>query len=265
VLEAVESSYVLPRRVERRAGSRPVSGLAPERPLYVVGIVRGQFGAFTALLERIEAESAAPRLAGGRVVLLGDLVWGRESRDLLATLRLADAAADGQLVVLMGRRDRLLLDFLGDPAGAGPEWLRAGGRVLLQELGIGIGPDVTARALRDAASRLQRALGASEIGWLRRRPLFWQSGNLVCVHAALDPFRPLSLQAEAHLLGGHPQFHRVPRRDGRWVVHAEPGAAGGVKRGTRIAVGGGRPEQGRVDAVRIEPGTPPAFFSARAG
>lgn len=260
--DATNIANIVPRRVTPLASARRSVGPTPDCPVFVIGALRGQLDAFAALLDRIEYEMKSPRLDGARVVVLGDLVHGAERGALLSSLRRAEQASGGQLIVLMGRRDKLLLDYLKHPNHHGAAFLSSGGRELLEGLDIPLGADVTAVGLRLAAGRIEQALGRDDLAWLARRPLFWRTGDLVCAHAGLDPFRPLSQQSETYVLNAHPQFHSLARRDGYWVVHAEPGGAGGVRRGRRIAVGGGLIRQLRIDAVRIEPGAPVAFMTS---
>ena len=74
-------------------------------------------------------------------------------------------------------------------------------------------------ALIDAADQLRTALGPETETWLRGLPRTWQSGNVICVHAAMDPAAPLDSQEVRTLIWGHRDFLTAPRSDGRWVVH----------------------------------------------
>jgi serine/threonine protein phosphatase 1 len=234
----------------------------PETPVYAIGVPRGQFDVFSRLLEQIDRDTSTPRLARAKIVILGDLLFGKGSRDMLAAVSSAERASDGQVKVILGRQDRLILDFIENPPFEGSRFLANGGRDLLTSLGIGMKPDITAQVLHEVAETLRDRLGQKAVAWLASRPLSWTSGNVVFVHAGLDPHKPLSRQRPDVVLKGHPRFRVSPFCEGHWVVHAEPGSMGGISRGRRIAVGGGLVEQGRIDAVRIAPNEFPQYLSS---
>jgi serine/threonine protein phosphatase 1 len=256
------SAVVMPRRVRPLSMERKTASIMPERPVYLTGVLRGDIHAFGLLLQRIDEDARTEGQSGAEVIVLGDVIVGSGGVRLLESLAMGDAAAEGAVTVLMGRAERFLLDFLDDPAHHGPGWLRAGGRDVLRSIGAQIDGDVTARSLSIAAERLTQRLGPRLLEWLSARPASWTSGNVVGVHAALDPERPTARQDPHDMICGHPKFRTLPRRDGIWVVHAEPGSAGGVRRGRRIAVGGGLQQQQRVEAVRLAPGVPPRFIGS---
>jgi len=55
--------------------------------------------------------------------------------------------------------------------------------------------------------------------WLRYLPLQWSSGNLHCVHAALDPAHTIKQQLSEVMLWGCDSFMNTPHNDGNWFVH----------------------------------------------
>lgn len=218
--------------------------LAPGRPMAVIGDVHGRDDLLGRMLDRLGEE--AP---DHEVVLVGDLIdRGEASAAVLGRLM-----ARPGIVVLRGNHEAMLLDFLADPQGGGPVWLRNGGLQTLASFGVGgLGAKPGPEALARAAERLALALGEEAIGWLRSLPLLWRSGNVAVVHAAADPSRPLEEQEEAALLWGHPRFEEVPRADGIWVVHghtvlSEPRVAEG-----RIGVDTGAYATGRLTAALID-------------
>jgi serine/threonine protein phosphatase 1 len=155
----------------------------------------------------------------------------------------------------MGNHERMLLDFLDDPAGRGRRWLGAGGTETLASFGIDRveGADAAAR-LEALAAALRAALPEGTEAWLRALPLLWQTGGLAVVHAAADPALPLADQPEAALLWGHRAFRRQNRADGIWVAHGhvvtrDPEAGAG-----RIAVDTGAWASGRLSAAWIAGG-----------
>jgi serine/threonine protein phosphatase 1 len=223
---------------------------APERPVAVIGDVHGADRLLARLLDRLDRDHP-----GFLPILVGDLVdRGESSR---AVLDLVVPRPD--LVCLMGNHERMLLDFLGDPAGRGPRWLRNGGLQTLASFGVPYAGSAPA-ALTESAEHLASALGLAQNLWLTERPLFWQSGNLAVVHAGADPGLPLANQPETTLIWGHKDFGRKARQDGLWIAHGhtiidEPVAARGV-----ISVDTGAYATGRLTAALIGDG-PVRFVS----
>lgn len=241
------------RRRARRAGDAPEAITpAPDRPVVAVGDIHGRADLWRELRERIAA-----RFPGWPVVTLGDSIdRGEHSREVLELLRADPPDGLGPLTCLMGNHERMLLDFLDDPAAGAAPWLANGG--LETVLSFGVRPP-RARTLtaQDAAAlrdRLAGAMGPRLVAWLRQRPLSWQSGNVWAVHAGVDPARPLAAQGADSLLWGHPDFGRAPNAAGALVVHGHtivdtPRADAG-----RVSVDTGAYATGRLTAAAIMPG-----------
>lgn len=215
---------------------------APEHPFIAVGDIHG----CAELLKRfLDKEPAYP------VICVGDYVdRGDQSAEVLKVLR-----ARSDITCLSGNHEEMMLSFLKDPKHKGARWLRYGGLQTLASFGVaGVtdssGPDM----LEQARDRLQDAMGADLITWMRGLPKSWQSGNVAVVHAGADPARSLSDQKTKALHWGHPDFTKVMRTDGVWIVHGhtivgEPSAERG-----RIAIDTGAYATGRLTAVLVEPG-----------
>lgn len=225
---------------------------APEVPFYAVGDVHGADAELVALLARLDGLSHPE----ARLVMLGDYVdRGDDSRMVLMRLHRLSEAAGGLMVCLMGNHERMLLDVLEDPQRAGPRWLRHGGLQTLASYGVPPPPSQAGQgAWLDMRDALHQAMGPALVAWLHQLPLLWQSGNVVAVHAALDPDWPPDAQDEQDMLWGHGQFRRRPRRDGIWVVHGHtivdrPQVSQGV-----VSVDTGAYATGVLTAALIRPG-----------
>lgn len=224
-------------RILRR--TPPLPPPDPGQVVSVVGDVHGSLAKLEALLPRLE----------GQVILAGDLIdRGEQSKEVLDL-----AMARGDIVSLMGNHEAMLLGFLDAPEAAGPRWLRGGGLQTLASLGVG--GDLSPAGLPLLRDRLEGALGAERIAWLRGRPLLWQGGNVAVTHAGADPALPPEAQDEA-LLWGHPDCGRRMRRDGLWIVQGhirlpEPRIARGV-----IMVDTGASAGGPLTAVVLGDGAP---------
>lgn len=229
-----------------------------DRPTYAIGDVHGRFDLLAPLVRAV-AEDATSSTEPPRLVLMGDYVdRGERSREVLdyALDLVGDdpGTTDGDVVMLRGNHEEMLLGFLADPVEAGPRWLRNGGLQTL--LSYGVGGAFTANdpdALAQAASALRRAMGetAEKLAALPRCARY---GDVFFAHAGADPALPVAAQPERALVWGAPQFRHAPRQDGIWVVHGhyvvdEADAAHG-----RIAVDTGAYFSGRLTAARLRDG-----------
>ncbi len=244
--------------------SPPVAGdagaartLAPAQPLYVIGDVHGSAALIEPLLDRIDADMTEAGHGDPHLVFLGDYVdRGEGSAAVLEHLRRLADDLPGSVTCLMGNHERMMLDFIDDPAGRGANWLANGGLQTLASFGVGgLGARPSLEDMSDAAEALSAALPDGLLDWLRALPLWWQSGNVVCVHAAMNPEKPPEAQDARALLWGHRAFFEAARTDDLWVVHGhtivrEPGITAG-----RIAVDTGAYHSGRLTAAAITTGT----------
>ena len=225
--------------------------LAPDRRLAVVGDVHGRADLLDDLLALIRADAGpVPTL-----VWVGDYIdRGEQSAQVLERLQqLQRGDWPGEVVCLMGNHEAMLLDFLDDPEAHGPVWLRNGGAQTLASFGLPPG-SLDPRVLQRSRDALHERLPAATQAWLRALPTSFRSGNVFVAHAGADPGCPVDRQEADHLLWGHPDFARTPRRDGLWVahghtIHPEPVAAAG-----RISVDTGAYATHRLTAALITPG-----------
>lgn len=233
----------------------------PDVALYVIGDIHGEIGLLEQLLDQIDADIAGASVASPHLIFVGDYVdRGEHSAAVLTRLFDLQAELGEHAVTLMGNHERMMLDFLDDPITQGSRWLRYGGLQTLASFGIG-GITETARAigLCNAADALRNALNAARpdmLTWLRDLPLWWQNGTVAVTHAGANPVRAMADQSERALLWGHPDFERVPRRDGLWIcfghkIHDSVDFTGG-----RVAVDTGGQQYGRLScAVLLPDGT----------
>lgn len=234
-----------------------LSGIAPEDPLYVIGDVHGCADLVEDLLERIDIDMARAGHAHPQLVFVGDYVdRGDAASEVLEHLFALQRDLPGAVTCLLGNHERMMLDFLDDPAGRGARWLANGGLQTLASYRIGgIAANAPVEDMTDASDALAAALPEGIEAWLRALPLWYRSGNVVCVHAALNPARDMEDQDERALLWGHRDFRTRPHHGGLWAVHGhtivkEPEIAPG-----RIAIDTGAYYSGRLTAAAITPGT----------
>lgn len=197
------------------------AALAPDDTLYVVGDIHGCLSELDAAIARIEAHAAANGLEDARLVLLGDYVdRGPQSAQVLARIFELSQMLPDKVVCLFGNHERMMLEFIDDPAGRGIRWLRNGGVETLQSYGIhGVDGTSDVEALTEASFALEAAMTAPLITWLRDLPVMMQSGNIVCVHAGMDPDKSPAEQSRRTLIWGHQDFMVRGRSDDLWVAH----------------------------------------------
>jgi len=236
----------------------------PETATYVVGDIHGRADLLEKVLERIDAHIGGSGSTNPQLVFVGDyLDHGPQSATVLTRLRELTAEFPQNVTCLMGNHERMLLDFLADPALRGPRWLREGGAATLVSHGVKpahLTAEAEATAWQEAALALAQALGPDTLGWLRDRPLSWSSGNLWVVHAGADPQRPMPDQTARVLLWGHPEFDVALRGDGMWVAHGHVELEDPMMEDGRIAVDTGAWHTNRLTACAIHPDGTCAFL-----
>jgi serine/threonine protein phosphatase 1 len=227
-----------------RAVFRQSPPIAPDRPFYVIGDVHGRFDLLGQLLKQLES--------GHEVVLAGDYVDRGDSS--AAVLRfLADQP---QMTCLMGNHEAMMLEFLDDPVANAPFWFRHGGLETLRSFSIANPEaDLSRDGLIGLRDQLAAAMGTELITWLRNLPLWYRNGNVAVVHAGADPSRPIENQLPHHLLWGHSDFHRKPRRDGIWVVHGHTIVPAPSVRHGRVAIDTGAYASDRLSAALLRAGS----------
>jgi serine/threonine protein phosphatase 1 len=195
--------------------------MAPKRPFYAIGDVHGCLDQMFAALGRVDDDIEANEIDDPTLVFLGDYVdRGKASAEVLEYLMNLSLSDPEAVVCLMGNHERMMLDFLDKPLKVGPRWLRFGGVETLESYGIaGIDKDASDEQLYEACEELWDAFPEGLEPWLRKLPLRWSTGNLHCVHAALDPAQTVLQQSQDVMLWGCDSFMKTARTDGNWVIH----------------------------------------------
>ncbi|MFX0547395.1 metallophosphoesterase family protein [Roseovarius sp. S1116L3] len=256
---AIFGAHILRMVGAKLAGSRHTRP-SPAAPFLAVGDIHGRADLLAELLGRMAADHS-----GWPVVFLGDYVdRGPDSRRVLDLLMAA--TANGGATCLMGNHERMLLDFVEDPAPRGPRWLRNGGVETAASFDVrvpegALDDPAALEALRDV---FVAAMGVNRIEWLRALPLVWRSGNVWAVHAGAAPGRPMDRQSPDVLLWGHPQFLQQARDDGQWIVHGHTITDVLQARQGRIGVDTGAYATGILSAAAVTPGGV-TFLQAHGG
>jgi serine/threonine protein phosphatase 1 len=175
--------------VERRGFSLPL-GVSPEAEIFAVGDIHGRSDLLVALIDEAARE---PKLRAKRtIVFLGDFV--DRGPDSLGAIDLAMAAkarvgAD-EAIVLMGNHEtmmRLALDPTtpwGDAIDAFDTWLANGGDRTAAEFLKTVEPP---ESLEDLLIEARASLPARFRAWLESSRASWRSGQVLFVHAGVNP------------------------------------------------------------------------------
>lgn len=227
--------------------------LSPETPFYVIGDVHGCNDLLQNLLQKIDSDRRINGREGAPLVLVGDFIdRGKNSAAVLENLKALQEALPDQVICLMGNHEKMMLDFIDDPAERGPRWLRYGGVQTLASYGIsGVNENSNLDDILEACDALESALPEGMESWLRRLPVIWQNGNICCVHAGMSPRRDPDKQETRVLLWGHRDFLTVPRNDNLWVVHGHTVVSQAVAKGGRISIDTGACKSGTLTAAII--------------
>ncbi|PRY92871.1 serine/threonine protein phosphatase 1 [Hasllibacter halocynthiae] len=228
--------------------------------VHAIGDVHGHLGKLDRALTLVEADGGA----GGRTVLVGDLVdRGPDGRAVIE--RLMRGQAEGRdWTVLLGNHDRFLLRALrhgslheedhpevprwralvgadgtvGALRAAGPSWLSPsmGGAATLASYGVDVADE---RKVAGILADARRLVPESHLDRLEGLPLLHEAGDLLFVHAGIRPGVPLSEQDEEDLVWiRHPFLdHDAPM--GRLVVHGHTPERFPVHYGNRVAIDAG--------------------------
>ncbi len=221
--------------------------LAPDIPFVAIGDIHGRDDLLTQMLDRV------PDLP---IVFVGDYIdRGPDSMMVLDRLqKLSDVRAD-DVVCLMGNHEAMLLDFLDHPEHSGAIWLSNGGSQTLRSFGVSNpGKGASEQALVQTRDQLLVKMGDGLVEWLRNRPYIWRSGNIAVTHAGANPRQKVDPSRGHNLLWGHPDFLRVHRTDGLWVVHGHFIVPVAQAVSGRIAIDTGAFKTGFLSAAVIEPG-----------
>jgi serine/threonine protein phosphatase 1 len=179
----------MPAAVERREFALPF-GPSPEMEIFVVGDIHGRADLLAALIE--EAAREPKRREKRAIVFLGDLV--DRGPDSLGAIDLAIGAAErigaDEGIALMGNHEammRLALESAtpwGDAVDALETWIANGGdRTIVEFLEADEPPQDVGELLAAVRASLPERVRA----WLESLRSSWRSGDLLFVHAGVNP------------------------------------------------------------------------------
>lgn len=225
----------------------------PRDRIYAVGDIHGRHDLLDALFEKIVED--AFRFSDNRqmrVIFLGDYVdRGDNSKDVLDRLVLVKERLADQTTFLAGNHEAALLGFLRDPV-KNSNWLEFGGRQTLVSYGIAPPKSTDNRPeLHDVRDSFQQAI-SDHLPFLQSLQRYVQSGDVIFVHAGLDPKLPVDRQTDDALLWGNSSFLERNGYPDLRVVHGHYDAYDPVITDTRVCVDTGAYYSGRLTAIRLD-------------
>ncbi|MEO0356673.1 MAG: metallophosphoesterase family protein [Pseudomonadota bacterium] len=225
-----------------------------DQPHYVIGDIHGRMDLLAQLSDVIVTDAEGrPGMTDAIVVYVGDYIdRGDQSAQVLTHLFDLSQAQPDRHICLKGNHEVMMLQALQDPVEYGGRWLRYGGMQTLASFGIrGIHERMDAEDLDHAMAQLRRALPAGMQDWLNTLPKVHRSGNVVVVHAALNPDRDWQDQSDRTRLWGKDTFFERPHKDGLWVVHGHTIVDQAVIADGRMSIDTGGYATGRLTSVGL--------------
>lgn len=171
---------------------------------YVIGDIHGQIGMLRAAHRRIEADRDRIGDRTAEVIHLGDLVdRGPDSKGVLDFL-IDGIRAGRPWMVLKGNHDRMFSRFVREGrlhdnrVSSGKGWLdpALGGDKTLASYGIEATEEAAGAAFKQARLRVPDA----HVDFIDTLPLYHEAGEVLFVHAGIEPRAPLEWQSEDDLL-----------------------------------------------------------------
>lgn len=221
--------------------------IQPKEPFCAIGDIHGCLELLQELLTRIDPDSK------NKLIFMGDYIdRGPDSAGVLRKLFDLSQTDPDRITCLQGNHEKMMLEFIDDPLGKGARWLVNGGIDTLQSFGIsGVAERPDPDDAMEACDALEEALPDGMQAWLAALPLTWNSGNMWCAHAAMDPTKDPSAQSPRVLLWGHPDFLDQPREDGNCIVHGHTITPQPISGNSRISVDTGGYMTGQLTAACI--------------
>ncbi|WP_299619369.1 metallophosphoesterase family protein [uncultured Tateyamaria sp.] len=191
-----------------------------QNPIYAIGDIHGQIHELDRVLTLIERD-------GGKdadIVFLGDYTdRGAHSRAVLDTL-IEGRDGGRNWTFLKGNHDRMFEWFMQDPLRHDPYlmiklyWLhpRLGGDTTLASYGVDAHED---RREKDVHAEARAAVPQAHLDFLSGLALKHEVGDLMFVHAGIQPGVPLKDQDEEDLLWIRQEFHNHTGAHPKVIVH----------------------------------------------
>lgn len=223
--------------------ANPDDGVA----LVAIGDIHGRFDLLVRILPTI-AKIIPETCKRVDLVLLGDIIDRGDAAIEILDL-ICEGINDWNIIPIMGNHEQLLLRVLNADISSyrlqWALWRGNGGISTLENLNIKL-PPIAQTPICEHRNALVNALGQHRIDQLTGFVSHYRSGNILCVHAGIDPALSLSENFAAAKLSTHPNHyawireefldHSGPYEDGIFIVHGHTVIPGPVLHPHRIGL-----------------------------
>lgn len=172
--------------------------LPPDTAVAVIADVHGEIDLLDALRSSLMEQLLAQPATQKHLIFLGDVTdRGQDSRAALELVRQGCGDPSVAQTWLLGNHEMYLRDLLAGTLtpNRGLPWMAYwGGGPLVEDFGVAASED-----LATLGQRLRGAVPADLLADLQARPTHLRLGELVFVHAGVDPGSPLESQGEGTL------------------------------------------------------------------
>jgi len=166
---------------------------------YVIGDIHGCLDELRYLVEGLPLES------GDRLVFLGDYVdRGPNSKGVLTYILQLQKRDDLELICLKGNHEDMFLAYLGLPGRHGDMFLYNGGYATLISYGV--------NSKQSSLDEITSQISSDHIDFLKNLRMYFVMGRFICVHAGINPSKPLVKQNDTDLLWIRDEFINNPHR-----------------------------------------------------
>lgn len=241
----------LKRAARTIAAERTYAG-PPDKRLYAVGDVHGRLDLLDALLALIEADLRDRPIANVAVVFLGDLIdRGPASAEVVERVRTLGARFPGQVLLLLGNHEEILLRVLEGEPGLAYDWLGFGGDACVESYGL---PAFGLQAMDEKriATVLRDAIPPAHLAFLETGGDTIRFGDYLLVHAGIRPGVPIEEQKTQDLRWIRQPFLSDAHDHGCMVIHGHTISDGVDRRSNRLGIDTGAYRTGVLTAAVIE-------------
>ena len=166
---------------------------------YVIGDIHGCLDELRCLVEGLPLES------GDRLVFLGDYIdRGPNSKGVLNYILELQKQDGLELICLKGNHEDMFLSYLGMPGQHGDMFLYNGGYATLISYGVS--------SSRSSLDEINSQISPDHIHFLKNLRTYFVMGRFICVHAGINPSKPLAKQTDTDLLWIRDEFIHNPHR-----------------------------------------------------
>jgi serine/threonine protein phosphatase 1 len=218
---------------------------------YAIGDVHGRLDLLDRMLQLIGEDIAARPHDNVYIVMLGDLIdRGPDSARVIERLRTFDDFA-ARLVFLLGNHEEIMLRVLAAEPGLAYDWMAFGGDACLQSYGVSA-REMAARDEPAIAERLERAVPAEHIAFIKQFGDTFQFGDYLFVHAGIRPGVAIDEQNPHDLRWIRRPFLSDTSDHGLIVVHGHTMSDEAEVRTNRIGIDTGAYHSSVLTALAVE-------------